>query len=65
MTTMEKTWNELEKMTDKERTLYYMTKAGFEPSEIGLTVQWNVADGRTIIKYFDEDGNFINVKGII
>lgn len=45
------------KRTDKEMTKYYMTKAGFEVSEIGSTLQWTVASGKTMINWFDKDGN--------
>ena len=43
-------------MTDKEMMMNALRKNGFEPTEIGNTIQYTMRNGQTCIRWFTDDG---------
>ena len=44
------------KMTDKEMMMNALRKNGFDPVEIGNTIQYTMRNGKTCIRWFTDDG---------
>lgn len=51
-------------MTDREMCLANVTKRGFEVSEIGNTLQWTMANGKTCVMFYTENGEWIRTEWI-
>lgn len=49
-------------MTDRERTFTTATNRGLEVSVIGTTLQWTMANGRTCIQWFDDNGKWLKTE---
>ena len=49
-------------MTEKENAKAKVTQHGFEVTEIGCTLQWTMANGKTCIQWFDENGNYVKTE---
>lgn len=48
--------------TDKERTKRQVSAHGFEVSEIGVTLQWTMTNGKTCVQWFDENGAWVKTE---
>lgn len=51
-------------MTDREKVLNGAKNRGFEVTEIGCTLQWTMASGKTCIQYFAENGSWVKTEWI-
>ena len=49
-------------MTEKENAKAKVAQHGFEVTEIGCTLQWTMANGKTCIQWFDENGNYVKTE---